>query len=146
MVPSATYVVERPKLVVASCCHDPPAYEPRRMPAAVGLEMPVPPPPAVRVPDMDGARVKAPPELVMLRVAVRPLTAAEDVPRVRAPAWAVPEVCARDKTPVLVMEGDTEPTTVKAEHDTPLEQLADEVETLPKVLLPVKTKRNLRAL
>ena len=32
---------------VASCCHEPPAYEPRRSPAAVGLEIPVPPLPAV---------------------------------------------------------------------------------------------------
>ena len=35
---------------VESCCHDPPAYEPSKIPAADGEEIPVPPPPALNKP------------------------------------------------------------------------------------------------
>jgi hypothetical protein len=41
-------------------------------------------------------------------------------------------------TPVLVIDGATEPTTVNPVHETPLPQVADDVETLPKVFAPVK--------
>jgi hypothetical protein len=45
-----------PSEEVASCCHEPPAYEPRRMPAADGFWMPVPPLEAARAPE----RVRVP--------------------------------------------------------------------------------------
>ena len=40
-----------------------------------------------------------------------------------------------ESTPVLVMEGETVPTTVKPVQDTPLEHEADEVATEPTVPL-----------
>ena len=61
-----------PKDDVANCCQLPPAYEPSRMPAAVGLEMPVPPPPAVKSPANVLAKVKVLPAPVMVVEAVSP--------------------------------------------------------------------------
>lgn len=80
--PSATFVVRRPKDEVASCCHEPPAYEPRSMPAAEGDEIPVPPPPAVRRPARELVKVRVLPLPVMVVEAVRPLKAEVEVARV----------------------------------------------------------------
>jgi hypothetical protein len=48
LVPSDTFVVRSPREDVPSCCHPPPEYEPRRIPADVGLDIPVPPDDALR--------------------------------------------------------------------------------------------------
>ena len=79
--PSATLVVRSPRDEVASCCHPPPAYEPRRIPAAVGFVIPVPPLPAANEPVQVGVRVKAPEELVMFN----PMFVSVEVARVIAP-------------------------------------------------------------
>src|SRR3989344_8499306 len=50
-----------PRDEVASCCQLPPAYEPRSTPAALGEEIPVPPPPAVRVPYWLGGKGRVSP-------------------------------------------------------------------------------------
>jgi hypothetical protein len=70
--PSATLVVRSPRELVASCWYEPPAYEPRRIPATEGDEMPVPPPPAVRTPAMVFVKVMVFPAAVMVVEAVRP--------------------------------------------------------------------------
>jgi len=72
-------VVRRPSELVASCWYAPPAYEPRRIPAALGFEMPVPPPPAVRVPLKLGAKVCVSLLEVIVSPRVRPLNDAEEV-------------------------------------------------------------------
>ena len=46
-----------------------------------------------------------------------------------APDTLIPLPATLEVTPELVMEGETEPTTVKAEQETPLVQEADEVAT-----------------
>ena len=64
----AAEVVEndkRPNDEVANCCQPPPAYEPRRIPAAVGFDMPVPPPAAVNIPEVVALNVNEPLVLVM---------------------------------------------------------------------------------
>jgi len=66
-------------------------------------ESPVPPPPTPNVPESVGAKVKAPPELVIPREAVRPLNAVEDVANVIAPVCAEPYVCASERRPVFEM-------------------------------------------
>jgi hypothetical protein len=75
-------VVDSPKVDVESCCQLPPAYEPRRIPAADGLAIPVPPPPAVRRPARVLVKVRMLPEPTMVVEAVRPLKAVEEVERV----------------------------------------------------------------
>jgi hypothetical protein len=70
--PSVTLVVRSPSDEVASCWYEPPAYEPRRMPATEGDEMPVPPPAAVRTPAMVLVKVMVFPAAVMVVEAVRP--------------------------------------------------------------------------
>jgi hypothetical protein len=94
------------------------------------LVRPVPPPPTWSVPDKVGVKVKAPPEFVMLRPSVWPLKEAEDVAKVMAPVCAEPPpVCWRERRPVFVILGATEPTTVKPEQEMPEEQEAAEVAT-----------------
>lgn len=91
LVPSATLVVRSPKEEVASCCQEPPAYEPRRMPAAEGFATPVPPPAAPRTPAKVLAKVMVFPEAVMVVDAVRPWYAAAEVAKVMAgPDWSAP--------------------------------------------------------
>ena len=46
-----------------------------------------------------------------------------------APETLMPLPATLEVTPELVMLGETEPTTVKAEHETPLVQEAEEVAT-----------------
>ena len=82
MEPSATLVVNRPKEEVANCCHEPPAYEPRRIPAAVGDDIPVPPPPAVNKPARELVKVMTLPEPVIVVEAVNPLNGDEEVAKV----------------------------------------------------------------
>jgi hypothetical protein len=96
-----------PRLEVASCCHEPPVYEPRRMPPAVGFAIPVPPPPAVRRPLMEFVKVRVLPLPVMVVLAVRPLKAEEEVARVSAP---VKEPCGStsEETPLLIEEVETQ--------------------------------------
>jgi len=77
-VPSATLVVRRPRVEVESCWYAPPAYEPRRMPAAVGLVMPVPPLPAAKDPIHEGVRVWT----FAAEVIVRPRLVSEVVAKV----------------------------------------------------------------
>ena len=67
------------------------------------VEIPVPPPATARVPVSDGVSVKAPAVLVIASAEVRPLVVEVVVPKVIAPVCAVPEVCATEVTPVLVM-------------------------------------------
>lgn len=81
-----------PKEEVAICWYEPPAYEPRRTPAAVGLEMPVPPPPAVNVPDCEGEKVMVEPEPEMASEDVMPFAVELVVANVRVP---VKEPCGR---------------------------------------------------
>ncbi len=65
---------------------------------------PVPPLDTPSVPESEGAKVKAPEELVMLRPSVRPVVAVEVVAKVMAPVCAVPPPsCWRERRPVLVM-------------------------------------------
>ena len=86
--------------------------------------------------------MKVAPEFVIALVTVMPLkVVAEDVAKVKAPVCAVPDVCVTERTPVLVMDGATDPTTVKPEHETPEEQVADDVATLANVLGPEKYER-----
>jgi hypothetical protein len=67
----------------------------------VKVVWPVPPPPTVRVPEVEGLKVKVPPELVTVRVEVRPLVVEVVVARVMAPLCAVPPpFCAMEVTPV----------------------------------------------
>ena len=87
---SVPVVSERamPKVEVASCCHDPPAYDPRSMPAALGLEMPVPPPPEARRPASVFVKVRVFPDPVIVVDAVSPLKALDDVAIVMVgPVW-----------------------------------------------------------
>ena len=100
--PSATLVVRRPSELVASCWYDPPAYEPRRMPATLGEEIPVPPPPAVKTPAMVLVKVTVFPEAVMVVEAVRPFQAVDEVAMTTAPVmvWLAGPM---EVTPVLVM-------------------------------------------
>jgi len=72
-------VVRRPSELVASCWYEPPAYEPRRIPAAEGLEIPVPPPAAPRTPARVLVKVSVLPEPVIVVEAVRPLYGVEEV-------------------------------------------------------------------
>ncbi len=74
-------MVKRPSVEVESCCHEPPAYEPRRSPAADGEDIPVPPLLAARDPVQVGVRVKVPLEFVILR----PMLVSVDVARVMSP-------------------------------------------------------------
>ena len=66
-------MVKRPREEVESCCQEPPAYEPSRRPAAAGLDTPVPPPKAPRVPAKVLVKVKVLVERVMVVEAVSPL-------------------------------------------------------------------------
>ena len=59
--------------------------------------------PAASVPVQLGVRVKVPAELVTLR---RTLVS-EEVAKVSAPVCAVPKVCWRDETPLLIEEVET---------------------------------------
>ena len=54
------------------------------------MPTPVPPPPTVRVPESDGAKVKAPEELVMESPIVWPLVVWLEVAKVMAPVCAEP--------------------------------------------------------
>ena len=78
---SVPVVSERamPRDEVASCCHEPPAYEPRSIPAAEGFEIPVPPPPAVRRPASVLVKVSVLVDLVMVVEAVKPLNGDDEV-------------------------------------------------------------------
>ncbi len=75
-------MVKRPKVEVESCCHEPPAYEPRRSPAADGEDIPVPPPPAVRRPARELVKVMVLVLPVIVVEAVRPLKAEVEVAKV----------------------------------------------------------------
>ena len=76
--------------------------------------------------------------LVVVQYASWPAVSLDDVETAPV-AWIVtapvaPEIVTFDPatidvTPELVMDGETEPTTVKDEHDTPDEQEALDVET-----------------
>ena len=91
----------------------------------------MPPPVVKRVPESVFAKVKVPEELVMVFPNVRPLKeTAVVVASVIAPVCVVPKDWATERTPVLVIDGATEPTTVKEVHATPEVQDAVEVETL----------------
>ncbi len=81
----------RPRDEVASCWYEPPAYEPKRMPAAVGFEIPVPPPPAPRSPASVLVKVMVLADAVMVVLAVSPLNADDEVLSVIAgPVWSAP--------------------------------------------------------
>src|SRR3989344_8247354 len=72
---------------------------PTRIPPS-GVEEAVPPPAIARVPDIVGAKVKAPAVFVMLRPTVWPLVVCEEVAKVIAPVCDVaPPRCWRDETP-----------------------------------------------
>lgn len=75
-------MVRSPREEVASCWYEPPAYEPKRIPAAVGFDIPVPPPPAVRRPARELVKVRVSPLPVMVVEAVRPLKAEVEVAKV----------------------------------------------------------------
>src|SRR3989344_2955114 len=79
-----------PRDEVASCCHPPPAYVPKRMPAAVGFEMPVPPPPAVKRPASVLAKVQVSVAQVTVVLAVSPLNAVDEVAMMREPVSCSP--------------------------------------------------------
>ncbi len=78
LVPSMISVVERPRVEVESCCQPPPAYVPRRIPAAVGEPMPVPPREAAKVPVHEGVKVW----VFASEVIVKRIFASEDVANV----------------------------------------------------------------
>ena len=88
LLPSATFVVRSPKVEVESCWYEPPAYEPRRMPAAEGFAMPVPPPPAVKVPLREEVKVRAPFEGMTVMSVESPLKEPVVVEKVMA-VWVV---------------------------------------------------------
>jgi hypothetical protein len=92
--------VGRPNDEVASCWYAPPAYEPRRIPAAVGFEIPVPPLPTASVPVQPGASVNVEPEFVIESV----MFVSDEVARVSAPVCAEPKDCWSDETPLLIDE------------------------------------------
>lgn len=75
-------VVKSPRDEVASCWYEPPAYEPRSIPAAVGEDIPVPPPPAVSSPARELVKVMVLPLPVIVVEAVRPLKAEVEVAKV----------------------------------------------------------------
>ena len=65
------------------------------MPAAVGLLIPVPPPAAVRMPEVVALKVKELPVLVIYMPVVRPLLVEPvEVPSQILPIWPVPYVWA----------------------------------------------------
>ena len=86
-------------------------------------------PPSAKEPARVFANVSVPALLVMVVDAVSPFQAVDEVAKVTAPVTVCPGTMT-ESTPVFVMLGETEPTTVKAEHETPEEQDADEVATL----------------
>ena len=92
---------------VESCWYVPPAYDPRRIPAAEGFEIPVPPPPAVKSPASVLANVSVFPELVMVVLAVSPLNAVDEVAKVSAPVSVFPGM-AIEATPLLIDEVATQ--------------------------------------
>ncbi len=69
---------------VASCWKAPPAYEPKSTPAAVGFDIPVPPPPAVNSPAIVLVNVIWFADAVIVVDAVKPLNGDEDVAKVTA--------------------------------------------------------------
>jgi hypothetical protein len=81
LLPSTTLLVSNPSEEVASCCHAPPEYEPRRIPAALGSEMPLPPLAA----DRADASVSEP-SVPKLEVAVAPKRAP---PAVKLPEYSL---------------------------------------------------------
>src|SRR2546423_877432 len=90
----------------------------------------VPPPATESVPAAVGVKVNAPEEFVIDNPCVMPLSVTDDVAKVIAPVCALPPPsCCKERRPVLVMDGDTPPTTVKEEQLTPDEHDADEVAT-----------------
>ena len=109
----------RPKDEVAVWVYPPVEFPTRSWPKVGVVEMPVPPPATARVPVSDGVRVKAPAVLVIASAEVRPLVVEVVVPNVIAPVCAVPEVCATEVTPVLVMTPVDElyPIPVPPERD-----------------------------
>ena len=80
--PSATLVVKRPREEVASCWYAPPANEPRSIPAAEGLLIPVPPPPAARRPASELVKVMVLPAPVIVVDAVKPWYEDDEVAKV----------------------------------------------------------------
>ena len=117
---------------VPSCCHDPPAYEPRSIPAAVGDEIPVPPPAAVRSPARVLVKVRVFAEFVIVVDEVRPLNAADEVAKVTAPVSVLPGTVS-DEMPLLIDEVATQVgTPLCIESTKPPVELAM-ADTLPVV-------------
>jgi hypothetical protein len=110
--------VGRPSDEVASCWYVPPAYEPRRIPAAVGFEMPVPPPAAPRSPASVFENVIVFPVAVMVVEAVSPLNAADDVAKI-----IVGPVCVCPAGPMAVMPETPEVMQVPFTAKQPFERL-----------------------
>ena len=79
---------------------------------------PVPPPATLRVPEVDGVRVKVVPEFVSVLPKVRPLNDWVEVPMVMAPVCAEPKVCWKEETPLLIDEVDTHVGTPRTRAST----------------------------
>jgi len=74
-------------------------------------------PELLSVPESVGAKVKVPPEFVIVWPKVRPLKEAEEVAKVKAPVCALPYVCWAERTPVFEMVREpptTEPVPERA--------------------------------
>jgi hypothetical protein len=92
---------------VASCWYEPPPYAPRRMPADVGDEIPVPPPPAVKSPASVFANVHVSVAQVTVVDAVSPLNGVDDVAMMSEPVSCCPTPPSA-VTPLLMVEVATQ--------------------------------------
>ena len=91
MLPSATFVVRSPSDEVASCWYPVPPALPKRIPKADGALIPVPPPPAAKIPAKVFAKVMMLPLAVTVVDAVSPWYATAEVAKVTAgPDWRAP--------------------------------------------------------
>jgi hypothetical protein len=130
---------------VASCWYVPPAYEPRRMPAAVGELIPVPPPPAVKRPASVFANVHVSVAQVMVVDAVSPLNAVDEVARRSEPVSCEP-VTPSAVTPLLIDEVATQvgvpPDIARTKPLVPaaIEESVSAVVVYKRVLVPPKVE------
>lgn len=127
-------MVRRPREEVATCCHAPPAYEPRRIPAAVGFDIPVPPLPAASVPVQLGVKVCVLPEDVM----VRRMLASEEVAKVCDEPVCAAEYCALSEVmpPPAPASVPQENCLVAASHTSLSAAPAQAERPAPKKVLP----------
>jgi hypothetical protein len=94
-------LVTRMELAAALVTCRAPAALPNKTPLVVKEAAPVPPPPTPRSPAKESAKVRVPPELVIVVEAVSPLNAVEDVAKMMAPVSTLPGT-AIEVTPALV--------------------------------------------